>query len=104
VDNCPNCGYCPPHQLTRITDIVDWVSSAFVVSPADIMGESREAKICRARFAVYYLASVVHNRGQSVVARVMNRDHTTISAGICRARSLLLSDDDFRVLVEALKK
>lgn len=55
----------------------------FVLDVADVMGASRQRDVLDARAVTYYAAHLAGDN-YSQIGRVMNRDHSTVMAGVSR--------------------
>jgi hypothetical protein len=80
-------------EYISLTSVIDAVSEVFGVSVREIMSPSREQRLTRTRFAIYYLAWLNTRHSFPSVGRYMGRDHTTIMHGRTRAIELIRKDD-----------
>lgn len=80
-------------EYISLTSVIDAVSEVFGVSVREIMSPSREQRLARTRFAIYYLAWLNTRHSFPSVGRYMGRDHTTIMHGRTRAIELIRKDD-----------
>ena len=80
-------------EYISLTSVIDAVSEVFGVSVREIMSPSRERRLARTRFAIYYLAWLNTRHSFPSVGRYMGRDHTTIMHGRTRAIELIRKDD-----------
>ncbi len=67
----------------------------FGVTPEDIMGHRRTPMIVRARFAACHLLHKQRRSAYKAIARVLERDHSTIICAVRRGESLLSHDAHF---------
>lgn len=98
---CPTCDQLVPQgKETRVADVIQMISETTKISPQDIIGPSRFSPIVRARLAVYFLSRRMTRKSYPQIGRAIgNRDHSTIQAGVKRARKLIRSDPGFARLV-----
>lgn len=80
-------------EYISLTSVIDAVSEVFGVPIREIMSPSRERRLARTRFAIYYLAWLNTRHSFPSVGRYMGRDHTTIMHGRTRAIELIRKDD-----------
>jgi len=80
-------------EYISLTSVIDAVSETFQIPHREIMSKSRQQKLARARFAIYYLAWLNTRHSFPSVGRYMGRDHTTIMHGRTRAIELIRKDD-----------
>jgi chromosomal replication initiation ATPase DnaA len=86
-----------------VVDIVRRVSFETGVTAPMILGDLRERKTSRARFAVYWVARRALGRSLPQIGAALNsRDHTTILHGLGRAEVMRDSDPAFRLLTDRL--
>lgn len=83
-----------------ILSVVRKAAAITGVPVSDILSPSRQAAICWVRWAVMLAASERHSFAG--IGRALGRDHTTVIAGVKRARGLRAKDVPFALLVEAL--
>ena len=68
----------PAHRSDIVRPIVDATAEVYRVSPADIMGRSRQHKFAAPRLVAVYLARERAGLKLSAIAAAFERDHTTI--------------------------
>lgn len=68
----------------------------------DILSHSREARLARARAAVYWLARHLTAQSISQIGRFFGRDHSTILTALGRAEGFRDEDPAFRLLTDRL--
>lgn len=71
-----------PHG--RIALVVGRIAAEYGVTPADIMGDERTRNLSWARHAAFYEVKVATGANLPRLARIFNRDHSTIIHGIRR--------------------
>ncbi len=80
------------------------VSRVTGLSAALITGRSTARQPSRARFLFMLYANTVQGRTRANIGLALNRDHTTIIAGIRRAHDLRITDAEFRRQYKAVKE
>lgn len=68
-----------------------------------IIGDNRQPRFARARFAVCWVANMVAGRGPAAIGRALGyRDHSTASYGIGRGAELREQDPAFRMVTDRI--
>lgn len=88
-----------PRAIGRIAAAV---ARHFAISLAALMSESRAAPVSLARHVAWALARDLHGFSTGRLARVFDRDHTTIIAGVRRIDALRAADPAFAAQFDAL--
>ena len=84
--------------------IVYLVSIETGVPATEICGPTREAHVCRPRFAVYWLCRILTGQSLPHIGRALgNRDHTTVMDGVTRAQLLRAEDEAFCALTDRIR-
>lgn len=92
-----------PEQCGTISKLISTVCSAFFLSEQEIKGPRREQRLCRARFAVMWVARQGFGLSLPVIGRALgNRDHTTVISGLASAERLRDRDEEFRAVTDRL--
>lgn len=87
----------------RMADIIVMAEALFEVRTADLISTRRDKLICRARFAVMWVARQALPYSLPMIGRALgNRDHTTIMSGIRQADRLRKRDIDFLKATDAM--
>lgn len=85
--------------------IISTVSEHFNVSPSDLAGNKRNAKIVVPRqIAMYLCREIIDTSLKAIGKQLGNRDHTTVMHGIEKIENELQTDSNLRNTVEILKK
>lgn len=69
-------------QRSSMMSIELFILDKFHVSPADLYSHKRNKEIAHARFVAYYLAYKHLNMYKPQIARVFNRDYSSITHGL----------------------
>lgn len=88
--------------VVTITEIIDATCGRLDVSPSDIMGRSRLRRHARARQVTWYVARQVTDMSYPYIARVFDRDHSTIVDGVQRIEKCIQHDADMLRLVMSI--
>jgi chromosomal replication initiation ATPase DnaA len=88
----------------RLRDIVAAVASAFEVPAPRMLSESRRPPIVRARHACVLLARQRTEQSYVQIARLLNRDHSTVQHSARVATRLELEDGDFAARLHQARK
>lgn len=88
----------PP--LSRIMEATAMVTE---VTISDMKGGSRKRDKARARWVAWCLIRELTTMSFPAIARMFNRDHTTVLYGLQEAQKLRLVDKDFDYLIQKAK-
>lgn len=88
--------------MITVRRIVEAVAAATGVSAREIMSDRRCQRVARPRFAVYWLADRLTPYSSGHIGRALNRDHTTILAGVKHAERLRIARPEFMALTSEL--
>jgi chromosomal replication initiator protein len=95
--------YVPPKIDPTVREVTELVAFEMGLSAEELIGDSRERRIARGRFAAVWLASTVCGRSLMGIGRALNgRDHSTIRNAISRAIEMRDSDPAFRQVTDKL--
>lgn len=87
-----------------IRQVMEAVGRVWDVTSVQMTGAGRAQSMTRPRFACYHLArKYCSQMSLPQIARVFNRDHTTILHGVRQAAKLVTNDPAFRAKYEAAK-
>lgn len=81
------------HRVT-IADIVDRVARDFGLRPRDLLGPHRSQQYAKPRYISIWLAVHAAGAQRSIVSRVFNRDHTTITHALRVIDERMAQDDE----------
>lgn len=87
---------------TSIREVINKAGQLYGVSSDDILGKSRAAELIKPRFAVYYLLNKRLGLSHVEIGKIMQRDHTSVMAGIKRAEELIGSEPLFAMALNAI--
>lgn len=89
------------HIRSIAVETIDRASAYLAIPVDEILGDRKFPELLQARWAII---STLHDKGAntSQMARLLQRDRTSINLGIRRARALKRMDRDFAKLLEAL--
>jgi chromosomal replication initiation ATPase DnaA len=82
---CPECGqYCrrPAYSSDRYIGLVQRAASEYGVTADDVTGSARFPMVIRARFVAAYVLRNHYRLSFPEVARVLNKDHSSVMRGI----------------------
>lgn len=86
-----------------VSSIVALVGMEFAVEARAIIGLPRTAPVCRARFAVCWLAQeALHLPLATIGEKIGGRDHSSILNAVWRAEDLREADAEFREVTDRL--
>ena len=89
-----------PTPMT-ISQIVSEVSKTFNVSEKDIKGNSRQAKIAKARHIAIYIVKEITNAPYDVIGKEFsNRNHSTIIHSLRQVKDILEKEPEQKEVVE----
>jgi chromosomal replication initiation ATPase DnaA len=92
-----------PSENKQIGRIVQFAAVAFGVSDGAILGPTRSERICRARFAIAWVAQNGFGLSSTVIGRALgDRDHSTVLAAIKRANGWRETDAEYREITDGL--
>lgn len=92
-----------PSENKQIGRIVQFASVAFGVSDGAILGPTRSERICKARFAIAWVAQEGFGLSSVAIGRALgDRDHSTVLAAIKRANAWREADPDYREVTDGL--
>lgn len=77
---------------------LELLANAFGVTPDEITGGSSTQHLARLRWALMYYAATQLGWPQTRIGDWLGRNHTTISHGLRRARELVETDQEFRIM------
>ena len=84
-----------------ISQIVSEVSKTFNVSEKDIKGNSRQAKIAKARHIAIYIVKEITNAPYDVIGKEFsNRNHSTIIHSLRQVKDILEKEPEQKEVVE----
>ena len=89
--------------FTPVKKIIHFVSREYGVSEEDIVSHRRQREPTFARQVAMYLAKKMTMRTLPEIARVFDRDHTTIMYGVGKIAALIATDDELRVRVYGIR-
>ena len=85
--------------------IISVVCDYFNVTPSDLAGNKRNAKIVVPRqIAMYLCREIIDTSLKAIRKQLGNRDHTTVMHGIEKIETELQTDNNLRNTIEILKK
>ena len=90
------------HQAIPIKAVFEAVALHDKIPLADIMGESRSAKVVMSRHIAFYLCVKLSKRGWSEMKHYTGRDHTTILHGFRRVSKLVCNDPEMNARVHQI--
>jgi chromosomal replication initiator protein len=97
-DVIPPVGYRP--TIERIQEVV---AAHYGLTVAKLTSASREQKVALPRQIAMYLCRILAEEKLQAIAEKFNKkDHTTVISAIDRVKSLIESDDQIRVAIQAL--
>lgn len=103
VDAYRRAGIPLPSENKQIGRIVRFAGVAFSVAEGSILGPSRSARLCRARFAIAWVAHQAFGLSSVVIGRALgDRDHSTVLSAIRRAEEWRAGDEDYRQITDRL--
>lgn len=86
-----------------VRELAESVAFEMGLSIEELIGESRERRISRGRFAIVWLASAVCGRSLMGIGRALGgRDHSTIRNAIARAAELRDADPAFKRVTDKI--
>lgn len=92
-----------PGRHERVSQIVSAAAHMFRVSAMSITGATRVRDVCRARFAVAWVAREAFGVSSTEIGRALgDRDHSTILWAQCRAEQWRAEDDVYRCATSGL--
>jgi chromosomal replication initiation ATPase DnaA len=92
-----------PTDCARIARIVDFSATAFSVAQTTIFGPTRALRVCRARFAVMWIAHQAFGFSSVVIGRAIgNRDHSTVLHAFRRVEQWREEDAEYREVTDRL--
>lgn len=74
-------------KTLRVMQLENAIARAANVSIEAINGKSRQREVVDARHAIWYIAHDHMGMAYTTLARLYNRDHTTIMSGVKRIRA-----------------
>ena len=86
----------------RLDQILKATCDHYGVTPSMVLTERKHDEIVRIRQVVCHLAYMLTAHNDSVIARFINRDWTTVIAGRQRIEKLLTEREELRADVEAI--
>ena len=86
----------PDRLFSNTTEIKDAVAEAFGVSVSALVSDRRSMDLAKPRFAAYAIYRDHTKFSLPRIARIFNRDHTTVMHGLKRVEELLAEDDVFK--------
>jgi chromosomal replication initiation ATPase DnaA len=92
-----------PSENRQIGRIIEFAGVAFSVSDGAILGPTRAERVCRARFAIAWVAREAFGISSVVIGRALgDRDHATILNAQRRAEEWRAEDEDYRDVTDRL--
>lgn len=86
----------PKPTSEAITAILAATGEITGIGPGTINSPTRLARICRIRFAVYYIAHRYANLSMPEIGKILGgRDHTTVLHGIQRCREIMGTEPEY---------
>ena len=86
-----------------VSAVIGWTAFETGLAVDDILGDSRLAKLVRARAAIAWVANLALGRGANQIGRLLgNRHHATIINALRKAESLRGRDPAFVLLTDRL--
>jgi hypothetical protein len=86
----------PDRLFSNTTEIKDAVAEAFGVSVSALVSDRRTMDLAKPRFAAYAIYRDHTKFSLPRIARIFNRDHTTVMHGLKRVEELLAEDGYFK--------
>lgn len=86
----------------RVGDILDVTAEQFGVPVIDLVSDRRGRDVVRARHVAGYLAKRLTPHSMNAVARMLNKDHTTVGHGLKIVEDAIREDAAFAAMVERL--
>lgn len=93
-------GYVP--RMRAIEEIAYAVAEVYGIPPAELRGRARTKTVAEARLCVYLLARRCTRLSLTEIGNALDRDHTTVGAGISSATRHLARDGYFAAVVAEL--
>lgn len=87
-------------KVPSLKQVADAVGHATGVDPQAIYGTSRKYRDVHARHMVWYIANAYFGRKRHWIAKTMDRDHVTVSAGVARIEKQAKWDENTRLKLD----
>jgi Bacterial dnaA protein helix-turn-helix len=91
-------------QRAAVVRIGEFVAEFYSISWTEMLGQSRERKIARARLVAIYLAKTLTPLSNTFIARVLGRDQSTIATAGHRLEQWMRKDRELTDEVEEIKR
>lgn len=92
-----------PSENRQMGRIIEFAGVAFSVADGAILGATRSERVCRARFAIAWVAREAFGLSSTVIGRSLgDRDHSTILSAQRRAQEMRAADDEYRDITDRL--
>ncbi len=93
-----------PHEITPQL-IIEVVSEHFGITVDQIMSKSRTSDVTKPRQIAMYLCKTMTDHPLDSIGQLLGgRDHSTIIHGINKVKDEIMVDDDFRQVVDTVRK
>lgn len=92
-----------PSENKQIGRVIEFASVSFAVPEGAILGPTRSERVCRARFAIAWVAHQAFGCSSTVIGRALgDRDHSTVLSSLKRAGELREQDEEYREMTDRL--